>query len=97
MKAQKVILVGVLAIGLVGAGQLVLAGNSGTTIPAHEMSVPREEYQLRVLEEQIQVLRDKLLMHGGKLDDKASAEWHTKYNDLKGTLNKWNDSIDGIH
>jgi len=97
MKIPTKVLSGALVIALIGSAQLPLANATDTVVTAHEMAVPKEEYQLRLLEEQVQVLRDKLLMHEGKLDAKASAEWHKKYNDLKSTLNKWNDSIDGIH
>jgi hypothetical protein len=97
MKVQRLLISGALAIALIGSAQLLLAETPDTAITAHKMNVPKEEYELRLLEEQIQVLRDKLLMHGGKLDAKASAEWHKKYDNLRATLNNWNDSIDGIH
>lgn len=97
MKPRIMVLVSAIAFALIGSAQGVLAESSASTVEAHEIAVPTEDYQLRVLEERIQVLRDKLLMHGGKLDKKASQEWHEKYDDLKATLNQWNDSIDGIH
>jgi hypothetical protein len=48
-----------------------------------------EEYQLRILEEQIQMLRHKLYMHQ-KMTDKERAEWTQQYKDVAKRLEAWN-------
>ena len=99
MKMQTMILGGALASAMAFMpAQLVLAGSSsGSAVTAHEIAVPKEDYELRLLEEQIQILRDKLDMHKGKMNAAESKEWHKEYKDVQNALNKWNDSIDGIH
>jgi hypothetical protein len=101
MKMHTMILSGALAsaMALIPA-QLVLAGSSAssTTFTAHEIPVPKQDYELRLLEDQVQILRDKLEMSKGKkMSAKDSAEWHKEYKGVQDALNKWNDSIDGIH
>lgn len=99
MKMQTIVLSGALAsaIAFVPA-QVVFAGSpSGTAVTSHEVAVPKEDYELRLLEEQLQILRDKLDMHKGKMTAEESKEWHKEYKNVQDALNKWNDSIDGIH
>jgi len=97
MNIRKTVAIGATVFGLVSPAQLVLAGPSGNVSAVHGTAVPKEEFELRILEEQIRVLRDKLYMRQGKMTNKQKVEWHKRYNQLKTTLSNWNDSIDGIH
>jgi len=63
----------------------------GAQSPPQETIVlqPREEYQLRILESQIQMLRHKLYAQQ-KMDDEAQQQWLDHYNEVAKRLQSWN-------
>lgn len=48
-----------------------------------------EEYQLRILESQVQMLRNKLYAQQ-RMDDKQKQEWLNHYNAVAKRLESWN-------
>jgi len=97
MNVRKMVAIGATVCSLVVPAQFVVAGTSDSAMKAQSTAAPQEEYQLRLLEEQIQVLHNQLYMRRGKMSEKQKTEWHKRYNALKTTLSGWNDSIDGVH
>ena len=88
MVMKKLAVVGLLSAALVAPAQSVFAQDTQTTIV-----VMPEEYQLRVLEEQIQMLRHKLYMKQ-KMTDKEKAEWNKQYKEVAKRLGAWNKFTD---
>lgn len=89
MSMRKMAVVGILAASLIVPAQAVLAQSvSETTVV-----VMPEEYQLRVLEEQIQMLRHKLYMKQ-KMTDEERKEWNKQYQDVTTRLKSWNKFTD---
>lgn len=88
MVMKKLAVVGLLSAALVAPAQSVFAQATETTIV-----VMPEEYQLRVLEEQIQMLRHKLYMRQ-KMTDEERAEWHKQYKEVAKRLGAWNKFTD---
>jgi len=88
MVMKKLAVVGLLSVALVAPAQSVFAQGTETTIV-----VMPEEYQLRILEEQIQMLRHKLYMKQ-KMTDKERAEWNKQYKEVAKRLGAWNKFTD---
>lgn len=88
MVMKKLAVVGLLSAALVAPAQSVFAQATETTIV-----VMPEEYQLRVLEEQIQMLRHKLYMRQ-KMTDQERAEWNKQYKEVAKRLGAWNKFTD---
>jgi len=88
MSIKKLAIVGLLSAALIAPAQSVFAQATETTIV-----VMPEEYQLRVLEEQIQMLRHKLYMKE-KMTDKEKAEWAKQYKETAKRLQSWNKFTD---
>jgi len=84
MVIKKLAVVGLLSAALIVPAQSVFAQATETTIV-----VMPEEYQLRVLEEQIQMLRHKLYMKE-KMTDEERAEWNKQYKEVSKRLGAWN-------
>ena len=84
MDIKKLAVVGLLSAALVAPAQSLFAQPAETTVV-----VMPEEYQLRILEEQIQMLRHKLYMKQ-KMTDKEHAEWTKQYKDVAKRLEAWN-------
>lgn len=88
MVMKKMAVVGLLSAALILPAQSVFAQATETTIV-----VMPEEYQLRVLEEQIQMLRHKLYMKQ-KMTDDERAEWNKQYKEVAKRLGAWNKFTD---
>lgn len=71
---------------------LVLPASIGLTqsMPQETIVIQRpEEYQLRILESQIQMLRNKLYAQQ-RMDDKQKQAWLGHYNEVANRLERWN-------
>jgi hypothetical protein len=88
MSIKKLAIVGLLSAAFMAPGQSVFAQATETTIV-----VMPEEYQLRVLEEHVQMLRHKLYMKQ-KMSDKEKAAWGKQYTDVATRLQSWNKFSD---
>lgn len=85
MKNKTALTVG-FAVALMFQAALVLAQSR----PGETMVRQRpEEYQLRVLESQIQMLRYKLYA-GQRMEEREKAEWLEHYNQVAKRLEGWN-------
>ena len=88
MSIKNLAIVGLLSAAFMAPAQSVFSQATETTIV-----VMPEEYQLRVLEEQIQMLRHKLYMKQ-KMGDKEKAAWAKQYKDVAKRLQSWNKFSD---
>lgn len=60
------------------------------TMPRETIVIQRpEEYQLRLLESQVQLLRNKLYAQQ-RMNDKQKQEWLQHYNEVAKRLEAWN-------
>ncbi len=78
------------------AATLVLPASIGFTqsMPRETIVIQRpEEYQLRILESQIQMLRNKLYAQQ-RMDDKQKNVWLQHYNRVAKRLEAWNKFSD---
>ena len=85
---RRLFVVGLVSAALVAPVQSLFAQPAQGTVV-----VMPEDYQLRILEEQIQILRQKLYMKQ-KMTDKEHAEWTKQYQDVAKRLENWNKFTD---
>lgn len=90
MRMRKMAVFGILAASMIVPAQAALAQSS---VSETTVVVMPEEYQLRVLEEQIQMLRHKLYMKQ-KMTDAERKEWNKQYQDVTSRLKSWNKFTD---
>lgn len=55
-----------------------------------------EEAELRLLEDQIEVLRNRLILKG-PMDEEMKAEWNERYKELRARPDRWGDAVDAAH
>jgi hypothetical protein len=88
-RMRSLAVVGLVSAALVAPAQSLFAQAQ----PGGTAVVMPEDYQLRLLEDQIQILRNKLYMKQ-KMTDKEHAEWTKQYKDVAKRLESWNKFTD---
>ena len=94
MKIDRILAIAAGFAMLIGPVQVGLAGSLGSKGQQREVVSPDEEYKLRILEGQVQGLRDSLSTNQREMDQKTAAEWHKQYMELSAVLDHWHASID---